>query len=120
MKRLYLFLSTLMLVMAALPFAATAQNNASIWDGVGTAYGNEMSFTTISCPDIFLPYTEDFESYTESTTASTGVEPDCWDLVREDVAITDATRPQLYYKSSFAHSGSYSLLLNYRGVYAMP
>ena len=121
MKRLYLFLSTLMLVMAAaLPFAATAQNNASIWDGGGTAYGNEVSFTTISCPDIFLPYTEDFESYTESTTASTGVQPDCWSLVQSDAPMTDANRPQLYYKSAYAHSGSYSLLLNYRGVYAMP
>ena len=67
-----------------------------------------------------LPYEENFDSYTQVTTASTGVEPDCWELVREDVALTDATRPQLYCKSSFAHSGSYSLKMGYRCVYAMP
>ena len=67
-----------------------------------------------------LPYEDNFESYTLVTTASTGVEPDCWELVREDVALTDATRPQLYYKSSFAHSGNYSLKMGYRCVYAMP
>ena len=70
--------------------------------------------------DITLPYTENFDGYTESTTAATGVEPECWELVREDVSMTESNRPQLYYKSSYAHSGSYSLLLNYRGVYAMP
>ena len=86
----------------------------------GTAYGNEVSFTTNGCSDISLPYTENFDSYTSSTTASTGVQPDCWNLVLSDVPMTDANRPQLYYKSSYAHSGSYSLLLNYRGVYAMP
>ena len=67
-----------------------------------------------------LPYEENFDSYTLVTTASTGVEPDCWDLVREDVELTDATRPQLYCKSSFAHSGNYSLKMSYRCVYAMP
>jgi hypothetical protein len=67
-----------------------------------------------------LPYSEDFESYTESTTASTGVEPKCWELVQADVAMPNGKQPQLYYKSSFAHSGSYSLFLNYRGIYAMP
>ena len=67
-----------------------------------------------------LPYSENFDSYTQSTTAATGVEPDCWELVQEDVAMTDAKRPQIYYKSDFAHSGSYSLMMAYRGVYAMP
>ncbi|MBO7628846.1 MAG: hypothetical protein J6S87_02730, partial [Bacteroidales bacterium] len=65
-------------------------------------------------------YFENFEDYTTSTTAATGVQPGCWELVREDVAMTDATRPQLYYKSEFAHSGNYSLKLGNRGVYAMP
>ena len=94
-------------------------------NSVGTAYGEEVSFTTVAelqdtCATISLPYFEDFESYTTSTTAATGVQPDCWKLVREDVAMTDANRPQLYYKSDFAHSGSYSLKLYNRGVYAMP
>ena len=89
-------------------------------NSIGTAYGNEIIFTTSNCSDIYLPFVEDFESYTASTTASTGVQPNCWELVREDVAMTEANRPQLYYKNSYAHSGSYSLLLNYRGIYAMP
>ena len=86
---------------------------------MGTAYGNEIQFKTCG-GNITLPYSEDFESYSESTTAATGVEPRCWELVQEDVEMTDANRPQLYYKSEFAHSGNYSLLMNYRGVYAMP
>ncbi|MCR4827246.1 MAG: T9SS type A sorting domain-containing protein, partial [Bacteroidales bacterium] len=95
-------------------------------DGVNYKYSynyiDDITLTEISYQEcgITLPYSEDFDSYTESTAAATGAEPECWELVRSDVAITDATRPQLYYKSSFAHSGSYSLLLNYRGVYAMP
>ena len=76
---------------------------------------------TFTCTSIdALPYTENFDNYTTSTTTATGEEPTCWELVREDVVMTDANRPQLYYKSDYAHSGSYSLLLNYRGVYAMP
>ena len=75
---------------------------------------------TDNCEPITLPYAEDFDGYTTSTTAATGEEPTCWNLVQEDVVMTAANRPQLYYKSSYAHSGSYSLLLNYRGVYAMP
>ena len=67
-----------------------------------------------------LPYFEDFEGYTTSTTPATGVEPTCWELVHEDVAMTAANRPQLYCYSAFTHSGNYSLLLKNRGVYAMP
>ena len=95
-------------------------------NSVGTAYGEEVSFTTEeeqpqdTCPTITLPYSENFDSYTTSTTAATGVQPTCWQLMQSDVAMTNANRPQLYYKSSYAHSGSYSLLLNYRGIYAMP
>ena len=82
-------------------------------------YIDDINLTN-NCEPITLPYTEDFDSYTASTTAATGVEPNCWNLVQPDVQMTDANRPQLYYKSSYAHSGNYSLLLNYRGVYAMP
>ena len=95
-------------------------------NSVGTSYGEEVTFTTSeeqpqdTCPTITLPYSENFDSYTTSTAAATGVEPTCWELVQEDVAMTNANRPQLCYKSSFAHSGNYSLKLGYRGVYAMP
>ena len=94
-----------------------------IFSGSGGFSDSTISYTVncaAPCPAISLPYTENFDSYTTSTTAATGVEPDCWELVQEDVAMTDANRPQLCYKSSYAHSGNYSLRMTYRGVYAMP
>ena len=48
------------------------------------------------------------------------MEPTCWELVQADVSMPADKRPQLYYKSSYAHSGDYSLILYNRGVYAMP
>ena len=90
-------------------------------NSVGTAYGEEVGFTTAAaCAAIMLPYSDNFDSYTTSTTMATGVEPACWTLVQEDVAMTDANRPQLCYKSDYAHSGNYTLRLINRGVYAMP
>ena len=67
-----------------------------------------------------LPYTDNFDHYTASTTAKTGVEPDCWTLAHQDVAMTDEYKPMIYYNASTAHSGNYSLILNKRGIYAMP
>ena len=67
-----------------------------------------------------LPYTDNFDSYTTSHTAKTGVQPDCWTLAKQDVTMTDEYKPMIYYASANAHSGSYSLILNKRGIYAMP
>ena len=67
-----------------------------------------------------IPYTDNFDSYTTSTTAKTGVAPDCWTLVHQDVAMTDEYKPMIYHSTSNAHSGSYSLIINKRGIYAMP
>ena len=67
-----------------------------------------------------LPFTENFDHYTTSTTAKTGVEPDCWTLAHQDVSMTDEYKPMIYYSSANAHSGNYSLILNKRGIYAMP
>ena len=71
-----------------------------------------------TCVILTLPYSEDFESYTTTTTTETGVQPACWEVVAEDVTLTDATKPQLY--RDFATSGSYSLRMKNRCVYAMP
>ena len=76
------------------------------------------SCTAITADD--LPYTDNFDSYTSSTTAKTGVQPDCWTLAKQDVTMTDEYKPMIYYASANAHSGNYSLLLNKRGIYAMP
>ena len=67
-----------------------------------------------------LPYTDNFDSYTTSHTAKTGVQPDCWTLAKQDVTMTDEYKPMIYYASANAHSGNYSLILNKRGIYAMP
>ena len=79
-----------------------------------------LHLTVTHCGPVTLPYSEDFEGYTQSTTAATGVQPPCWEFVKQDATMTDANRPQIYYKSSFAHSGHYSLKLYNRGIYAMP
>ena len=76
----------------------------------------------LSCSNAIadLPYTDNFDSYTTSSTAKTGVNPDCWTLAHQDVAMTDEYKPMIYYASANAHSGNYSLLLNKRAIYAMP
>ncbi len=92
-------------------------------EGYSTVYSvnyiDDISLT-VACQSITLPYYEDFESYTTSTTATTGVEPTCWDLVQEDVTMPAGKRPQLYYRSYYAHSGDYSLMMYNCGIYAMP
>ncbi|MCR4825777.1 MAG: T9SS type A sorting domain-containing protein, partial [Bacteroidales bacterium] len=93
--------------------------------GVSYAYSynylDDITLTEMEDCSITLPYTETFENFTTSTTATTGEEPTCWELVRTDApTMPNDKRPQLYYRSDFAHSGSYSLLMNYRCVYALP
>ncbi|MBO7052541.1 MAG: fibronectin type III domain-containing protein, partial [Prevotella sp.] len=70
------------------------------------------TFTT-PCAFVSLPYTEDFDSYTTSTTAATGVQVNCWDYIMTGSSSyqTASYQPQVYYSSTYAHSGSYSLRL---------
>ena len=76
---------------------------------------------TTPCAAVTIPFTENFDSHTTSTSAATGVQPDCWTLAHKDVSWTAASyNPQISYGTSNAHSGSYSLRLYYRGIYAMP
>ena len=89
-------------------------------NSVGTSYGSEKSFKTDNCSAIALPYSDSFDGYTTSTIAETGIQPTCWDVITEDVTLTDATKPQVYYNSSYATSGSYTLRMKNRCVYAMP
>jgi hypothetical protein len=76
----------------------------------------EISYAN-ACEIAVLPYTENFDRYTTSTATETGVQPDCWEVVTEDVTLTDATKPQVY--RGYATSGSYSLRMKNRCVYAM-
>ena len=89
----------------------------------GSYWGSVFSNIVDNCCSIALsdlPYTDNFDHYTTSTTAKTGVEPQCWTLAHQYVTMTNEYKPMIYYGSSTAHSGNYSLLLNKRGIYAMP
>jgi hypothetical protein len=70
----------------------------------------------------YAGYAEGFEGYTWSIDAQTGVEPECWEVVKEDVTMRADKYPQLYYSQnqSCVHDGSYSLRMADRCVYAMP
>ncbi len=94
----------------------------NLCDG-STVYSPWATFITPCAPiaAALLPYSENFDSYTTSNTAATGIEPDCWTLAHRDVTISsNSYLPQIYYSSSYAHSGNYSLRLYYRCIYALP
>ena len=63
---------------------------------------------------LYSGYEETFEDY------QVGTEPDCWEVITEDVALESATRPQVYGNFNTTPSGSKSLRLKNRCVYAMP
>ncbi len=72
-------------------------NGEEIFSGAG-GFTEPFSYT-VSCASpclaISLPYTENFDSYTTSTTTETGVEPDCWEVFPiAGVTLTNATKPQ--------------------------
>ena len=79
-----------------------------------------LEYKSLSCviSEEQLPYREDFEGYTSLSVAETGVEPDCWEVSDSCVALTGSTKPQIY--RGYATSGSYTLRLKNRCVYAMP
>ncbi|MBR4911852.1 MAG: T9SS type A sorting domain-containing protein, partial [Bacteroidales bacterium] len=66
-----------------------------------------------------LSWDESFEGYATNEGA-TGVEPDCWEVVTEDVALDASTRPQLYAEFNTTAGGHYTLRMRNRCVYAMP
>ena len=67
-----------------------------------------------------LPYTENFEDYT-SILGETGIEPDCWEVITEDVPLESVTKPQLYSNFNTTEpAGLYTLRMKNRCVYAMP
>ena len=76
--------------------------------------------TDNNCSITELPYTENFDEITTETTERTGVGMDCWTVAEKDYNYTDAYAPQLCHASYYAHSGAYTLLLDGRGIYAMP
>jgi hypothetical protein len=96
---------------------AQTQYDVYIW---GTC-GDTVFYTfTAPCAAVSLPFDENFDGYTTSTTAATGVQINCWDYIMTgNSTYQGATyQPQIYYSSSNAHSGSYSYRL-YGESYAM-
>ena len=93
---------------------------------LGTGYDYDHSYNYIdniyvslkeACNGVIvLGQTESFDGYSQSTNALTGDEPDCWELVQQDVEpMPSNKKPQLYYNGD-----DYCLAMIYRGVYAMP
>ena len=80
-----------------------------------------ISFTT-TCSPVTLPYFENFDNITTSTTAATGAYPSCWSytLTGTPAYQTDNYVPQVYYNATCAHSGSYSMRLYGEGYHMLP
>ena len=76
-------------------------------------------FATACDVNTTLPYTDNFEGYPTPAAYETGVLPNCWTVVTT-LAATAAQQPQLYYGSTYAASGNYSLRMYYTSTLAMP
>lgn len=69
--------------------------------------------TSNTCGITQLPYENDFEE-------ETGAEPACWQLANRDQYYADTYMPKIAHSSSYANSGSNTLLLDGRCIYVMP
>ena len=86
-------------------------------------YIDDIALTYASantCEINVLPYVEKFDEYSTSTASETGAQPDCWEVIAEDVTLNSATMPQVYYNATYATSGSYTLRMKNRCTIAMP
>jgi hypothetical protein len=85
-------------------------------------YIDDIAFVYVdeNCQEVDEAYTEDFDNVAYSGEATKGVAPDCWDVVAADVEMSYDKYPQVYFNETFANSGSYSLRMVDRCVYAMP
>ena len=87
----------------------------------GNTYETVVNAVTACIPKT-LPYTENFDSYTTSSTAATGVSVPCWDAIMTGTSTyqTGSYLPQIYYSTTYAHSGSYSYRLYGVGYHMLP
>ena len=83
-------------------------------------YLDDITLTYIDVDELeclinpYPDYEETFEAY------AVGTEPDCWEVITEDVALESGTRPQVYSGFNTTANGNQSLRLKNRCVYAMP
>ena len=90
--------------------------------GEGCTDTVSYSFTTL-CAAVTLPYVEDFESLTTGTaTSSLTVMPNCWnyELTGSSTYQGASYYPGVYYSSTYANNGDYSLRLYGVGNFALP
>ena len=86
-------------------------------------YLDDIMLEYVDCGGISasdLSYSENFEGDYDGLPTATGVEPMCWDVISEDVALTSTTKPQIYRGFNSTEGGSYSLRMLNRCIYAMP
>ena len=91
--------------------------------GVGdTSLATTTSVRTTCLPIQTLPYTQNFDAVTTSTTAATGVQVPCWDYIMTGSSTyqTGSYLPQVYYSTTYANSGSYSYRLYGEGYHMLP
>ncbi len=92
-------------------------------DANSTVYAGNAMATTLCMPKT-LPYTENFDNISTSTTAADnyGVMPLCWDytLTGTSTYTTSTYLPGVYYGTAYAASGSYCLRLAGVGVFELP
>ena len=82
----------------------------SVCSGIGESNWYSFSFTTECLPIDLLPYTQNFDSMTTSTSNTTSGFSnigDCWHAYNTGTTYT--SYPYVYYSSSYAASGNYSL-----------
>ncbi|MBR3859611.1 MAG: fibronectin type III domain-containing protein, partial [Bacteroidaceae bacterium] len=86
-------------------------------------YSATVSATT-SCGDaVSLPYIQGFETVTTSTSSTNyDVMPSCWDyeLIGSGSYTTGSYLPGVYYSSTYANTGNYSLRLAGKGYFTLP
>ena len=73
----------------------------------------------VNCDGITVGDPEGFETYTTNAGA-TGVEPDCWEVIKEERSLSLSTKPQIYAGFNTTEGGNYTLRMRNRCVYAMP
>ena len=78
--------------------------------------------TYTDCEGITVNYSENFDSFAADVVApATGVKPDCWEVVDNTIVeMAYNEYPQIYNNELFANSGSSSLRMTDRCVFAMP
>ena len=94
-------------------------------DDITLTYVDEDMYCTIP-----VPYTQTFENIPNianitNSEGAIGVEPDCWEVITADAALTSTTKPQLYAgynmtDGALSSDGNYTLRMKNRCVYAMP